>query len=124
MPTPRPGSNRELRRLALLLVPHWLHSLLHWLHWGDVPAYLGAGVSIWFGILSRRSSRRSKTAELEAKQQAEHATKAAQEATAAQKAIAGETKRMADAMEERSTQQPQDGRPRRYDQSAVVRGSD
>jgi hypothetical protein len=73
-------------------VPHWLDSLSHSLHWGDVPAYLGAVVSALFGFLSWRSSRRSKAAEREAKQHAD-------DALAAQKQTAEETKRLATAQE-------------------------
>jgi hypothetical protein len=80
-------------------MPHWLPSLFHWLHWGDVPAYLGAAISALFGFLSWRSSRRSKAAELEAEQQAERAIKAAEDAAAAQEQTAEETKRLATAQE-------------------------
>jgi hypothetical protein len=89
--------------LALLFVPHWVHSLLYWLsvHWGDVvPAWLAVIVAGVFGWVSWRSSRRSKAAEEAAKQQANRATEAAEKAVAAQKQIAGETKRLADVAEQ------------------------
>jgi hypothetical protein len=50
----------------LLFVPHWVHSLLHWLslRWGDVvPARLAVVVAEVFGRLSWCSSRRSSAAE-------------------------------------------------------------
>jgi hypothetical protein len=70
----------------LVFVPHWVHSLLHWLsvHWGDVvPAWLAVIVAGVFGWLSWRSSRRSsaseresRAAEDEARQQADRADRA------------------------------------------------
>jgi hypothetical protein len=86
-------------------VPHWLCSLLHWLslHRGDVvPAWLAVLVAAFFGCLSWRASRRSKDAENAAKKQADRATTAAEDAVRAQQEIAGETRRMADTMQERS----------------------
>jgi hypothetical protein len=82
-------------------VSHWLHSLLHWLQWGTVPAWIAAVVSIWSAHKSRRSRRKSEAAELEAREQAKLATEAAQNAVAAQKQIAGETKRLADVAQQR-----------------------
>jgi multidrug efflux pump subunit AcrA (membrane-fusion protein) len=82
-------------------VPHWLHSLLHWLQWGTVPAWIAAVVSVWSADKSRRSRRKSEAAELEAKEQARLAIEAAEDAVAAQKQIAGETKRLADVAEQR-----------------------
>lgn len=93
-----PWADRSTPRLDL--VPHWLHSLFHWLtlHWGDaVPAWLAVIVAAAFGYLSWRSSRRSKDAERTATEQAKLAIKAAEEATAAQKQIAEDTTRFADA---------------------------
>lgn len=82
-------------------MPHWVHSLLHWLslRWGDVvPAWLAVIVAAVFGVQAWRSSRQSKTArdaartaEAEAKTQAERAeraTKAAEDAAAAAKETA------------------------------------
>lgn len=60
--------------LALLFVPHWFHSLLHWLslHWGDVvPAWIGVILAGVFGWQSWRSSRRSRAAETDAREQAD-----------------------------------------------------
>jgi hypothetical protein len=86
-------------------VPHWLHSLLHWLslHWGDVvPVWVAVLVAAFFGYLSWRASRRSKDAENAAKMQADRATTAAENAVCAQKEIAEETRRIADAIQESS----------------------
>jgi hypothetical protein len=86
-------------------VPHWLCSLLHWLslHWGDVvPAWLAVLVAAFFGYLSWRASRRSKDAANAAKVQADRATTAAEDAIRAQQEIAGETRRIADTMQESS----------------------
>ena len=93
-------------------MPHWLHSLSHWLsvHWGDVvPAWLAVIVAAVFGCLSWRSSRQSKTArdgaktaEAEAKAQAERAeraTMAAEEAAAAAGQAVVELQRSASAQE-------------------------
>ena len=101
---PRCGDS-STRRANLSFVPHWLCSLLHWLslHWGDVvPAWLAVLVAAFFGYLSWRASRRSKDAEKAAKMQADRATTAAEDAVRAQKEIAGETRRIADAMQESS----------------------
>jgi hypothetical protein len=82
---------------------HWLHSLhfgwLHSLHFGDVPAYLSAAIAVFFGVVSLRSSRRSKKAEKAATNQAVKATEAAQDAAAAQRQIAEDTRRFATAQE-------------------------
>jgi hypothetical protein len=76
-------------------VMHWLHSL----HFGDVPAYLSAAIAVFFGIVSWRASRRSKQAEADAKDQATLAVEAAQDAAAAQRQIAEDTRRFATAQE-------------------------
>jgi biopolymer transport protein ExbB/TolQ len=76
----------------VLLVLSWLHPLVHWLQWGSVPAWVAAGISIWQARQARKASRRSKKAELEAKQHAENAL-------AAQQQIAEETKRLAGSIE-------------------------
>lgn len=93
-------------------MPHWVHSLLHWLslHWGDVvPAWVGVIVAAVFGWLSWRSSRRSKAAEREsraakdeARQQADRAdraTAAAENAAAAADRSAAAAERWASAHE-------------------------
>ena len=69
------------------------------LHWGEVPAWAAVFLSALFGYLSWRSSRRSKDAELDAKGQADRATKAAEDAVAAQDKLAAATERLADATE-------------------------
>lgn len=74
---------------------HWLRSL----HYGDVPAYLSTAVAIVFGTLGWWSSRRSKKAEKAATNQAVKATEAAQDAAAAQRQIAEDTRRFATAQE-------------------------
>ena len=73
--------------------------VLHWLHWGDVPAYLGIVVTAAFGFLSWRSSRRSKAAEGTAREQANRATKAAEDAVAAANRSAAAAERSATADE-------------------------
>jgi hypothetical protein len=105
-----------LSQLLLLFVLNWLHSHWHSVHWGDASAYIGIVVTAFFGFLSWRSSRRSKTAkdeaetakgeakaaEAEAKAQAERAeraTKAAEEAAAAAGQAVVELRRSATAQE-------------------------
>ena len=79
-------------------MPHWGHSLLHWLslHWGDVvPTWLAVIVAAVFGVQAR-------TAEAEAKAQAERAeraTKAAEDAAVAAKETASALGRSATAHE-------------------------
>jgi hypothetical protein len=88
-------------------VPHWLHSLLHWLQWGTVPAWIAALVSGLSAYYSWRSQRK-------AGEQANRATDAAVDAVRAQKEIAGETKRLADITEQRfdaAEQSPWDIQP-------------
>jgi hypothetical protein len=93
-------------------VPHWVHSLLHWLsvHWGDVvPAWLAVFVAAFFGWQSWRSSRRSSASEREsrvakdeARQQADRAdraTTAAETAAAAADRSAAAAERWASAHE-------------------------
>lgn len=50
---------------------------MHVMQWGTVPAWVAAGVSLIFGILSWRSSRKSKSELNEATKQAERAERAA-----------------------------------------------
>ena len=93
----------------MLFVPHWVHSLLHWLsvHWGDgVPAWLAVIVAAAFGWLSWCSSRRSaaaeresRAAEREVRQHADRATTAAQDAAAAADRSAAAAERSATAHE-------------------------
>ncbi|ORC02201.1 hypothetical protein [Mycobacterium persicum] len=80
-------------------MPHWLHSLLHWLQWGTVPAWIAAVVAVWSAYKSRRSRRKSEAAEVAAKEQAERATKAAQDAAAAATRSAEAAERSATAHE-------------------------
>jgi len=69
---------------------------------GIVSAWVAAGISAIFAIQSWRSSRRSREAREAADQQAQRATEAAEKAVAAQGEIAAETKRVADATEQKS----------------------
>jgi hypothetical protein len=83
-------------------VPHWVHSLLHWLslHWGDVvPAWLAVVGAAVFGWLSWRSSRQSATARDEARAEADRATAAAEDAAAAASRSAAAAERSATAHE-------------------------
>jgi len=84
--------NVEPHRAMVGPVPHWLHSLLPWLQWGTVPAWIAAVVAAWSAYKSRRSRRESEAAEVAAKEQADLATKAAQDAaeTATRSADAAE----------------------------------
>jgi hypothetical protein len=89
-------------------VPHWLHSLLHWLQWGTVPAWIAAVVAVWSAFKSRQSRQKSEAAEAkseaaeaEAREQAKLATEAAQDAVAAQERSAAAQERSVDVDETR-----------------------
>ena len=78
---------------------NWVHSHWHLVHWGDASAYIGIVVTAVFGFLAWRSSRRSKAAEHEARNQADRATEAAEDAAAAADRSAAAAERSAAAHE-------------------------
>ena len=67
----------------MLPVPNWLHSILHQIQLGNVPAWASAIIAGWGAWSAWRSSRKSKTAETEAKTQAERSVGAAERAAEA-----------------------------------------
>lgn len=81
--------------------------VLHTAQWGNVPAWVAAGISLIFGITSWRSSRKSSAERDEARRQAERAERAAgaaeREAGAAERSAA-----VAEARERRETAQTED----------------
>jgi len=90
--------------------------------WGAVPAWVAAGISLVFGILSWRSSRKSKSERDEATRQAERAERAAgaaeRQADAAQRSAATD-----EAQERRETEQAEAAEADPW-QLAPIRGHD
>lgn len=68
--------------------------------WGNVAAWVSAGLSALFGVLSWWSARKSKSAEAEAKAQAKRALAAAEDAAAAGQRSADAAERAAAVLED------------------------
>jgi hypothetical protein len=90
--------------------------------WGNVPAWVAAGISLIFGILSWRSSRKSKSERDEATRQAERAERAAgaaeRQAEAAERSAA-----TAEAQERREIEESEAAEADPW-QLAPIRGAD